>query len=466
LSHLTNRQQCFYKQYLIIRFALRDKSIKENYMSILSLIKRAPKRFSAVVAMIAVAIIVPASLHAWGPNRTLYTMEAPAGHVTFNSITDNPVQGYEPNFMQVKNASASNSTYADSIKVQPGQEYTIFVYYHNDASSTLNASGVGIAHGAYVRAAIPAVVNGTANSDAFVGATNATPAEVFDDITLTSDSSVNLTMVPGSAHIYSNGAINGASLSDNIVTTGVPLGYDALDGVVPGCNQYAGYVTFNVKASVPQFTVQKQVRLAGTSTWSENVTANPGDTLNYRIEYDNTGETTQSNVVVKDVLPAHVSYIPGSTTIKNGANPNGKAINDDLTTIGVNIGSYGPNGNAFLYFNAKVASVDELACGTQTLTNTAKATYGSDTEQDTATVTVNRTCTTQINVCNLSTKTVVTIDESQFDSTKYSKDLSVCTTTPPQLPHTGPTENIVAFLGVGALVASVIYYIRSRRALV
>ena len=433
-------------------------------MSIVSLIKRGPKRTSAVVMMIAAAVIIPASLLAWGPNRTLYTTAHPAGHVTFNSITDNPVQGYEPNFMRVKAATASNSTYADSIKIQAGQEYTVFVYYHNNASSTLNASGVGIANGAYVRAEIPAVVNGNTSSVAHVGASNATPVDVWDDATFTSDSSTRLSFVPGSAHIYNKGATNGATLSDSIVTTGAPIGYDALNGVVPGCNDYAGYVTFNVKASVPDFTVQKQVRLAGTTTYSENVTAKPGDNLNYRIEYKNTGATSQPNVVVKDVLPAHINYVAGSTTIKNGANPSGKAINDDLFTAGVNIGTYGPGANAFLYFNATVGSADSLSCGPQTLTNTAKATFEAQTKQDTATVNVTKTCEPKkITVCNLSTKTIVSINESDFDSTKYTKDLNVCATTPPELPKTGPTENIVAFLGLGALAASVVYYVRSRR---
>lgn len=497
-------------------------------MSILSLIKRAPKRMSAVVAMLAVAIIVPASLHAWGPNRTLYTTAHPAGHVTFNSITDNPVQGYEPNFMQVKAASASNSTYADSVNVQAGQEYTVFVYYHNNASSTLNASGVGIAHGAYVRAEIPAVVNGVTESVAHVGATNATPVDVWDDATFNSTSSVDLSYVPGSAHIYNKGAINGAKLSDSIVTTGAPIGYNALDGVVPGCNDYAGYVTFNVKASVPNFTIAKQVRLAGTTTYSENVTAKPGDTLNYRIEYQNTGETSQANVVVKDTLPAHITYVPGSTTVKNTSNPNGKAINDDLFTAGVNIGTYTAGSNAFLYFNAKVGSADSLVCGPQTLTNTASATYLTQTKQDTATVTVNKACVvvTPAYVCTALTTSLVSGTQYKFNGSasasngasivsyvinfgdgtsqtvtnptnvlhtyptknaSYSPTLTVnvnvngvvktatstgCTAaitvgvppvTPPLLPHTGPTENIVAFLGLGAIAASVIYYIRSRR---
>lgn len=432
-------------------------------MSILSLIKRAPKRTSAIVAVLTAVIIVPLSLHAWGPSRTLYTTAAPAGHVTFNSITDNPVQGYEPNFMRIKDASASNSTYADSIKVVPGKEYTVFVYYHNNASTHLNASGAGIATGAYVRAEIPAIVNGSASSVTYIGATNATPTQIWDDVTLTSDSNTYLQMVAGSAHIYNNGATNGATLGDSIVTTGTPLGYDALNGVVPGCSEYSGYVTFNVKATQPDFTVQKQVRLAGTTEWKEDVTVKAGDTLEYRIEYKNTGTTDQSNVIVKDVLPAHVSYVNGTTTIKNASNPNGKTVSDNLTGDGINIGNYTPGSNAFVKFNATVGPIESLECGTKTLINTAKVSVGDNHKQDTANVTVNRSC--QPNECLPG----IPVGDVRCTPPKECKPGvpegdARCVTAPPELPHTGPVQNIVAFLGLGALIASIAYYVASRRA--
>ena len=64
-----------------------------------SLIRRAPKRLFAAVAVIAAAIIVPAAVLAWGPDRPTFTIEQPANYVTFNSITNNPVHGDERNFV-------------------------------------------------------------------------------------------------------------------------------------------------------------------------------------------------------------------------------------------------------------------------------------------------------------------------------------------------------------------------------
>ncbi len=445
-----------------------------------TVLHKAPKRLSAAIAIIAAAIIVPASLFAWGPSRQTFTTAAPANYVTFNSITDNPTQGDERNFVQVRDAAASNTTYADSISLAAGKEYVVFVYFHNNASSSLNADGSGIAHGAYVKAQIPAVVanNGSAKAVGYVGATNANPTQVWDDVTFsnTTGGDIALRYVPDSATIHSFGAVDGQTMSNNIVTTGAPIGYDALNGDLPGCNQYAGYVTFRVKAEQPNFTVQKQVRLAGTTNWSKTVAAKAGDTVEYMIQYQNTGTTEQDNVVVKDTLPAGISYVNGSTQVKNTTNPNGKTINDGLTTgTGVNIGNYTAGSNAFVKFSAKVAADSTLPCGNSTLVNTATVETANGSKQDTANVTVSKVCQpNQISVCDLTTNTIVTIPDTSFDSTKYTKDLSKCTTTPtppvtppttpPELPHTGIGTGVATFLGLGSLIASIGYYVASRRA--
>lgn len=434
-----------------------------------SLIRRAPKRFSAVVAMIAAAVIIPTAVMAWGPDRDTYTWANPADHVVFNSITDNPVQGDERNFMQVREATAGADTYADTISLQADHEYVVNMYYHNNASSTLNDAAhgyAGIAHGAFIRAEIPGLVpsgsNGTV-AEGYVGATNANPLQVWDEVSFKNSTAndIALKYVAGSATIHNFGAINGQTLPDTIVTSGAALGYDSQNGELPGCNEYSGYVTFTVKAVVSSYTIDKQVRIAGQTEYSDSVNAQPGDTLEYRIQYKNTGSISHKNVVIKDELPAHVSYIAGSTTLKNSNNPNGKSVDDGVTTTGINIGDYAPGSNAYVKFSAKVAAVSELACGTNTLTNTASAQVGQGTKEDTATAKVDKTCQPgQITVCEIATNNIVTIDEGDFDKKKYSKDLNDC-----ELPHTGMTENIVAIVGVGALIASIVYYVASRRAL-
>ncbi|MFZ1301419.1 MAG: LPXTG cell wall anchor domain-containing protein [Candidatus Microsaccharimonas sp.] len=359
-----------------------------------SLIHRAPKRFSAVVAMIAAAVIVPAAVLAWGPARETYTIAHPADHVVFNSITDNPVHGDERNFVQVKEATASNSTYAENVSVTPGKQYTVFVYYHNNAASNLNASGKGIATGAYAKVQIPAVVaKGSTGTKAvgYVGAANANPGEVWDDISFSNATAgdIALRYVPGSAHIYNKGATNGATLSDSIITTGAKLGYKDLDGVIPGCNEFSGYVTFNVQADQPNFELSKQVRVAGTTEWKESVDAKPGATVEYQLRYANTGTTAQNNVVLKDTLPTNVSYVPGSTYLKNTIYTTPKLLSDNLTTsTGINIGNYAAGSVAYVKFSAKVNAEDSKFCTPQTLRNVARVETNNGTKQDTADVVV------------------------------------------------------------------------------
>lgn len=452
---------------------------------LISLMRRAPKRFSAIVAIVAAAIIIPASLNAWGPDRPLFTTANPASYITFNSIKDNPSHGYEPNFMQIREASASNTTYADDISLVPGKEYVVYMYYHNNAAENLNL----VATGSYAKAELPAVVaKGSAGTVAngYVGASNAKPTQVWDDIKLKNSTAGDIAIryVPGSATIHSKGAVDGKTMADSIITTGAPLGYNALDGKVPGCNEFAGYVTFRFVADQPNFEIKKQVRVAGTTAWSENVTVKNGDTVDYQLEYKNTGTTKQNDVVLKDTLPKGLEYVTGSSYLKNASNPTAKKVSDNLVAAsGINIGNYTDGSNAFVKFSAKVNTKD-LVCGKNTLKNVASAHTNNGSKSDDAIVVVNKECEPgKITVCELATKKSITIKETDFDAKKHSKDFSKCAdtpvvppvtppvtpptppTTPPELPQTGLGENIVALTGLGSLIASAAYYIASRRAL-
>ena len=438
-----------------------------------SLIRRAPKRLFAAVAVIAAAIIVPAAVLAWGPDRPTFTIEQPANYVTFNSITNNPVHGDERNFVLVKEKGAADSTYTDDITLEPGKEYTMYMYFHNNAATSLNESGKGVAKDVTMRAEIPALVKAeTTDTKAvgFVNASNAQPKSVWDHVNFDNptDGDVALRLLPGSAKINSFGAVDGTTLSDSIVSTGVPLGYDQLNGTLPGCNEYAGYVTFDLKADQANFTVEKQVREHGTSDWKESITAQPGQTVDYLVQYKNTGTTRQNDVVIKDQLPKGMTYVNGSTKVANSNNPNGIAVDDGITTeSGINIGNYEAGANAFVMFSAKVKSLAELECGTNSLKNVARADTNNGWKEDDATVTVTKECEPgKITVCELKTDKIITINEADFDSSKHSKDLDDCKELPPELPKTGPAEDIVAILRLGALIASIAYYVASRRALV
>lgn len=436
--------------------------------AIFAAIKRSPK-LSALVAVMAGAIIVPATLLAWGPDRPTYTWDHPADHVTFNSITNNPVYGDERNFVRIKEASQPNSAYTDDLQMQPGKTYDLYVYYHNNAKTSLNASGVGVAKDAKLRMEMPTVAKAGQETaiNGYISASNATPTTVWDSARVKSTADVALRYVPNSATINNFGSINGQKLPDNIWTTGTPLGYNALDGVLPGCNEFSGYVKLQIVADYADFDVEKTVSVSGKAQYSKSVTVNAGDKVDYKIAYKNLGSMQQNNVVIKDTLPAGVIYVPGTTLLSNTGTGN-KYVNtnsDEITKGGINIGDYAPNGgNAFVKFTATV----DGPCGTTKLTNKASANTDNGAKEDTADVIVNKQCAPgEINVCELATKKIVTIKESDFDSSKYSKNLADCQSTPvtpvTELPQTGIDTGVATMAGIGALTAAAAYAVRSPR---
>lgn len=435
-----------------------------------SLIGRAPKRFTAVVAMVAAAIIVPAAVLAWGPDRDLYTVANPAQKITFNSITDNPVAGDETNFVVVKDAANTNDGgWTDNMTVERGKEYLVRMYVHNNAASSLNLTAVNTR----VSASVPTTTGKNVSMSGFVSADNASPQKVWDDIHFNGSENFNLAYVPGSAKIYNNGyAQSGAALPDSIVTSsGALVGFNGPDGKVPGCFEYSNWVYFKVKpqfAPTNKFSLTKMVSKHGENKWVESYAAKPGEKVDFLLQYKNTGEVQQDDVTFRDTLPAGLNYVAGSTKYGNNRYPNGIQATDGVaTSTGINVGSYLPGAAAWTIFSATVAQNDKLPlCGPNKLVNTGKATTAGGSISDTAEVTVPKECAPgKINVCELATKKIITIDESQFDSSKHSKNLADCETTPPELPKTGATENIVAIVGLGALIASIAYYVASRRAL-
>lgn len=480
-------------------------------MNIFTSLKSHPYVTSTIAAVLAVVGIAGGVL-AWGPSRPTFTIEEPADYITFNSITNNPAYGDEQNFFRVKPADADNSAYSDTVALEPGKEYQGYVYYHNNAAANLGL----VATDTTMRIELPAVVNGRATTNAFINSPDAQPVEVFDDATLTSSSALAIRMVPGSATIHSRGAVNGQTLDDSLITDGVNLGYSKLDGDIPGCSEYAGYVTFRFVADQPNFTVEKQVSKHGENTWSESYTAQPGETVDFLLKYKNTGTTLQKDVVVKDTLPTGMSYVAGSSTLGNPTNPQGVKTSDEvITTTGLNIGSYNPGQNAWIIFSAKVDGKDAFECGTNTLTNKQTVETDNGSKSDTADVIIKKKCDEKpekIEVCDLTTNKVITIKKDEFDEKKHSTDLSKCQktpenvkvcdttnnsiviidrstyennkdrytddlskcdttptpeqpTTPSELPKTGASDTFMSLLGLGGLTYAAVMYVTSRRSI-
>ncbi|MGB3024160.1 MAG: hypothetical protein WBB39_05145 [Candidatus Saccharimonadales bacterium] len=402
--------------------------------------------FASLLLSIAVA---SATAMAWGPARATFTIDKPASYVTFNSITNNPAHGDERNFMQVRESTADNTTYVDTVSLTAGKEYVVYMYYHNNAAANLNASGTGVANGAYAKAELPAVIKKGADTKAVgrVGATNANPLEVYDDITFRNSTAGDIVLryVSGSTTIHNFGKTNGAVLPDTILSGGIKLGYDALDGSLPGCNEFAGYITFRVAADQPGLTFTKDVRKMGAKEWSNRVAANVGESVEYRLTYTNTGTTTQNNVVMKDILPKGLSYTTGSSKLYNTSNPGGKAVGDSIDQGGSIIGTYTANANAIYVFGASVTKDAVAVCGDNVITNTASVETSNGNLQDTAEVVVNPACKTEECLPGVPT-----------GDTR-------CAATSNKLPSTGPVETAITVASLVALTAAAVYWHKSHR---
>ncbi len=401
-------------------------------------ITKLTSRFSPKITGLSIALLalltIPASVLAYGPERPTFTQSNPADYVTFNSITNNPTYGDERNFMRVRDVAAGTQT-GDVADIKPGKEYEVNIFFHNNAKSSLNASGQGVAQNAYARTELPAVIKkgGAATSAmAYVGASNANPKEVYDYIDIKNNTAADMVLhyVPGSATIHSQGSVNNSKLPDSFFkASGAPIGYNTL-GTLPGCNEFAGYITYRFVADQANFTFKKDVRPVGSTEWKDSATVKPGDKVEYLLSYKNTGTTEQKDIMFKDILPKGLNYVAGTSKLTNGNNPNGLKMTDHISQGGLNVGDYLPNGAVYLVFQA---TVDPNApCST--LTNIAEANTNNGNRTDTANVLVTKdNCTPAAPV------------------------------TPGALPTTGPAEVIAGLIGVAAITLGVIYYIKSRK---
>lgn len=418
----------------------------------------------AVVGLIGLGPVVDA----WGPSdRPTYTTASPAPHVTFNSITNNPAYGDERNFFRIKDA-ATSGTYTDELKVEPGKTYRGYIYVHNNASKVLNDAAhdyKGIALNTQLRVSLPnSVTPGTkARINAYITADNAQPKQVWDEAYMTADSAVAIRYVPNSAKYYNNGPTNGATIADSFLTTGAPLGFDSLNGRLPGCNEYSGYILFDFVVDKPDFTFKKQVAKDGTNQWGDSVTAKPGEKVNFLLTYQNTGTTQQNNVILRDTLPTGMNYVAGSTIVTNSVSPNGAKGADGVTTAtGINYGSYAPRGNLFVQFSATVPSADKLKCGKNELVNTGQVSTENGRKDGTAKVIVEVEC--KPNECKPGIPEGDDRCNPEPCTPKEGETVDKngnC--VPAALPTTGPAQIIAGILGVALVTLGFAYWIRSRK---
>ena len=403
--------------------------------------------FAATAATLASVVATPSLVSAWGDNgggRKSYTIDqinsgVLGNKIVFNSISDSVI-GDEKNFVGARentgiNAGVDNRWNGNDITVENGKEYLVRLYVHNNNPNGYDA----VSQNTRVAFNIPTYSAKQIQVNGFIFSDNATPSEYWDYVNFNSDQAFHLEYVYGSALIENNGYAskeNGGAkkLGDEIVTkaaseNGVRIGFEqAGDGKIPGCYTYANYVTIRVKAVFDtDYKVEQKVRLVGDTNWHDKIEVKVGDKVEYQIMYHNTSKETQSNVMIKDILPNNAKYIDGSTRLYNTNHPNGAIVNQDkVATTGINIGTYLAGANAYVRFTAEIVDKN-LQAGSNTLVNWSQAGVGQKVIQDYTSVHLTKAGTTT------------------------------------ELPKTGPEALAGSVVAAGSIVTAAGYFIASRR---
>lgn len=368
-------------------------------------------------------LLNPITVLAWGDNteggkgRPSYTIDeinqgVLGKKIIFNTISDSPM-GNEKNFVGARentgiNAGEGNTWYGNDIDVEDGKEYLIRLYVHNNSPWGMDA----VAENVHVAFNIPQESARDIEINGFIKAANAEPSEYWDYVNLHANTAFHLEYIYGSAFLENNaigsGGNGGYQLSDDIVNAasgGTLIGYDKIDGRIPGCYQYSAYICIRVKVVYDTHIVDTKVRIKDSEqqAWKDIVEAEIGDEVEFRIEYQNISNQPQERVVIRDILPDNLEYVEGSTILVNSNHPNGATTKSRATVeeTGIVIGDYNPGANAIIYLNAKVVDTC-LAYGKNTMTNWGRATASDRLMHDWAQVIVQKNNHTPVAIASIS----------------------------------------------------------------
>ena len=356
------------------------------------------------VIILAFLMKKPISVFAWGDNteggkgRPSYTIEqinqgVLGDKIVFNSISDGVI-GDEKNFVGARentgiNVGPDNVWYGNDINVENGKEYLIRLYIHNNSPKGMDA----VAEDVHIAFSLPHESAKDLQVNGFIRSSNATPTEYWDYVNFHSDVAFRLEYIGGSGLLESNGIGSkkgGYQLSDDIVKAasgGIMIGYDSLNGQIPGCFQYDACACIRVKVVYDySFEAEAKVRLVGDTDWLDTVSANVGDKIETQISYHNTGDIEQNDVMIRDLLPSNLRYIPESAKLERSEKSSDSTVDlSTLTTSPVNIGSYAPNESARVTFTSELISND-LPDGENFLASWSQVSIGPKMLQDYTTI--------------------------------------------------------------------------------
>ncbi len=342
----------------------------------------------------------------------------------------------------VANVTAGDTTYSKAVNAKTDEVVKVQIWYHNkeEANSGKTANNLKVKVDLPTAAGKSQQVKGTISAD------NANTVTDTANVNLALDQS-RLEYIPGSAVWRHNKGTNEApnwvteKISDQVVGTGITL-----ENAQP-CFNFEANVTVLARVKTDAVSITKQVRVAGEKNWSTENTAKVGDTLEYQITFKNEGNTRLDNLVIGDNMPANMTYVKGSTKLKNGANPNGIAIpNDNIVNGGINVGNYEPGAVGYVLIQSKINP--KLNAGNHEFKNVALVKADKTVIYNTA--------ITRVTVAGKPTPTPTPTTTTPTTPT---------TPAQPELPQTGIEAGVAGLMGTTGLTYAGYFYRKSRKGL-
>lgn len=200
---------------------------------------------------------------AWGPERPTYTMENPADHVTFNSITNNSAIGDEREFVRIVDKAAGGK-YVTEMEIEANKDYEVYIYYHNNASRTLNDKAhnyKGVAYNTKLATDFPSKLAAGERGQVYasISSPTATPEKVWDEAFITAKEDMTLHYVTGSAKIHNSWDTNGAIVPTYMFSPeGTYLGMNELNGMIFGCGEFSGHIIYTIRTKIANDDVKEK----------------------------------------------------------------------------------------------------------------------------------------------------------------------------------------------------------------
>src|SRR3989338_1397164 len=266
--------------------------------------------------------------------------------------------------------SASQGDHDNGVSASQNDIVEFLIYYHNTGVAS------EVAHNVMIKAALPGSTRQTHEVSATIDSDETSPitsAAAFygGNINVNiSGSPQTLQFIPGSVQWYPNRSTTPQTPAgaDNLVGSGINI------GSVQGCFDFSGFVKFRAKVGTVtentyNLAINKKVLNVsrGDTSFADSTTARPGDRLRFEVRVETSGDASQNNVILRDILPSQLSWVAGSLRLDGSSVGN----EPEFFGSGRNFGTLSQGSTRVLTFEAMVAGAGSFSGTAATIVNTA-----------------------------------------------------------------------------------------------